>query len=156
MSSTVASLPTHERLMFLRSRLACRKPRRTTLFVVPWINVVLLLFAFHVVQSQRVLSPGIMMTLPAVPFSGGAPIDAEVVSVLRTGAVFFHDQRVPMENLVAALRSARERAPRPTLLIEADGEVAHKLLAGVYSAAQMAGYRDVVLATRLPDAPGAP
>ena len=155
MSNGQATMPTHERLMFLRSRLACRRPRRTTLFVVPWINVVLLLFAFHIVQSQRLLAPGLILSLPAAPFTGGAPAGSEVVTVLRNGAIFFHDERVPVENLATALRRTPAASARATLLVEADGDVTHKLLTTVYAAAQSAGYTNVVLATRLPDSTGA-
>lgn len=154
MNNVATPLAPLERLTFLRARLNCRRPRRTTLFVVPWINVSLLLFIFYVAQSQRVLSPGINLTLPESSFAGGAPVDAEVISVLRNGAIFLRDQRVSNERLVAELRAARSSS-RPTLLLEADGEVPHKMLAHVYNAAREAGYRDIVLATRLPDA-GAP
>lgn len=155
MSSGPAMLPTHERLMFLRTRMACRRPRRTSLFVVPWINVVVLVFAFYVVQSHRVLSPGIVLALPAAPFSGGAPSGSDVVTVLRSGAIFFHDQRIALENLPAALREIRVPEAPPALLIEADGDVTHKLLADVYNAAHQAAITNVVLATRLPESTGA-
>jgi len=151
MSEGRTALPTRERLMFLRSRLACKRPRRTTLFVVPWINIALLFFIFHLVQSQRVLSPGIVLSLPAAPFAGGAPADAEVVAVLRNGSIFFRDERVMMENLQTVLRRAHDTGVRDTLLIEADGEVRHRLLSDVYNAARSAGFKDVVLATRLPE-----
>jgi biopolymer transport protein ExbD len=154
MSNGPATLPTHERLMFLRSRLVCKRPRRTTLFVVPWINIVMLLFAFYIVQSQRVLSPGLVLSLPAAPFTGGAPADSEVVTVLRNGAIFFHDERVAIENLAPALRKNGGPASHRSLLIEADGDVTHRLLADVYNAAQQAAYSNVVLATRLPETAG--
>lgn len=156
MSNGHTALPTHERLMFLRSRLACKRPRRTTLFVVPWINIALLFFAFYAVQSQRILSPGLHLSLPAVSFTGGAPAGSEVVTVLRNGSIFFHDERVALENLSAALRRTGDPATRPTLLIEADGDVTHRVLADVYNAARQASFTNVVLATRLPDSPASP
>lgn len=145
--------PTHERLMFLRSKLACRKPRRNTLFVLPWINIALLLFAFHLVQSRRTLSPGIELSLPVAPFTGGAPAGSEVITVLRNGSIYFKDERVPAGQIEEILRRAAS-APAGTgsLLIEADRAVTHDQLAAVCNAAQSAGYRAVVLATRLPDA----
>lgn len=154
MSNGAATLPTHERLMFLRSRLACRRPRRTTLFVVPWINIALLLFGFNLIQSQRVLSPGIVLALPAAPFAGGAPPDAEVLAVLRNGAIFFRDERVAAENLQTVLRRAHQAGAAGSLLVEADGEVRHRLLSDVYNAALAAGFKEVVLATRMPEQGG--
>ena len=156
MSDGPAALPFRLRLVFLRSHIACKRPRRTTIFVVPWVNVVLLLFAFYIVQSKRLLSPGLMLSLPAAPFAGGAQSGSEVVTVLRSGAIFFHDEHVAIENLAATLRKTPAASASGTLLIEADGDVTHKLLAAVYSAAQSAAYTNVVLATRLPDANGAP
>lgn len=149
MTPTQDILPTHERLKFLRSRLACKKPGRMTLFVVPWINIALLMFIFQHVHSQRLLSPGISLNLPAAPFTGGAPVGSEVVTVLRNGSLFFHDERVALDNLTAALR--RAGADGTTLMIEADGGVTHERLTAVYNAAQAAGFREIVLATRLPD-----
>lgn len=147
-----SSLSTHERMQFLRRRITCRQRRGAGLFsIAPWINLALLAFLFFAVQSQRVLSPGISLALPVAPFTGGAPGNAEVVTVLRNGAIFFHDERILRENLAAALTKARRPDTASTLLVEADGEVPHRLLVEVYTGAQAAGYRDVVLASRLPD-----
>ena len=122
--------------------------------MVPWINVALLLFAFHFVQSQRLLSPGLNLSLPVASFTGGAPAGCDVVTVLRSGMIFFHDERIPVENLAPAFRQTPATAARDTLLVEADGDVTHALLTTVYSAALTAGYTNVVLATRLPDSTG--
>jgi biopolymer transport protein ExbD len=133
--------------MGLRKQLRCNKRRGGLFHVVPWINVLLVLFLYYVVQQQRLVSPGVTISLPDAAADGGAPIDSEVVTVLRDGIIFYRDEKLSPEKLLPALRAGG--TVRSTLLIEADGSVPNATLVRVYEAARTAGFRQVVLATRL-------
>ena len=143
--------PDIERLASLPRRFRTRlRPARSPLAVVPLLNVVLLLWLFSIVNSSFVLQPGIRMDLPAAPFTAGARYGTLVVTLTQEGLVFFNDERVSLDALSAAFaRSVSGKSPMP-LLIEADGRVRYQTLVDIYNMATTAGFREVVLATRLP------
>ncbi|MBU1692708.1 MAG: biopolymer transporter ExbD [Verrucomicrobia bacterium] len=141
-SEKLASLPCR-----FRTRL---RPARSPLAVVPLLNVILLLWLFSLVNSSFVLQPGIRMELPAAPFTAGARYGTLVVTLTQEGLVFFNDERVSLDALKNVfVKSASGKSPRP-LLIEADGRVRYQTLVNIYNMATEAGFREVVLATRLP------
>ena len=137
----------YQLLMGLRRKLRASRRRSGLFHVVPWINILLLLFLFYVVQQQRLVAPGVTVALPDAASDGGAPADSDVVTVLRGGVVFYHDERVASDRLEAAIRARRNG--RASLLIEADGSVPNATLIAVCEAARTAGYSNVVFATRL-------
>lgn len=137
----------YQLLMGLRKQLRCNKRRGGLFHVVPWINVVLLLFLYYVVQAQRLVSPGVTIALPDAESDGGAPVGSEVVTVLRDGIIFYRDEKLSPEKLLSALRAGN--GSRSTLLVEADGSVPNSTLVSVCEAARAAGFQQVVLATRL-------
>ncbi|HOW98659.1 MAG TPA: biopolymer transporter ExbD [Kiritimatiellia bacterium] len=143
--------PEIERLSTLRRRFRTRlRPATGPMATVPLLNVFLLLWLFHIVNSAFVLQPGIRMQLPAAPFTAGAHYGTRVVTLTQEGQIFFEDERVSLAELPAALAKAVGRTPSP-LLIEADGRVRHQVLVHIYAMATEAGFREVLLATRLPE-----
>lgn len=117
---------------------------------LPFVDILLLLFFFFVLQSRFVLQPGIRVRLPAAPFADGAPYSSLVVTISQEGMVFFNDQRTTMEGLRSAFQQAAYEHPDRALIVEADGRVLHSRLVDIYNMAEEAGLRDIVLATRLP------
>lgn len=143
--------PEIERLSTLRRRFRTRlRLVSGPMATVPLLNVFLLLWLFHIIQSAFVLQPGIRMQLPAAPFTSGARYGTRVVTLTQEGQIFFDDERMSMAELPAALAKAASWAPSP-LLIEADGRVRHQALVHIYAMATEAGFREVLLATRLPE-----
>ncbi len=117
---------------------------------VPLVNLALLLYIFHLVQSPFVLQPGLLVNLPASPFHSGVPYGARVVTMTQSGLIFFNDERMTLETLSTALAQWDRERPETTLLIEADGRVLHETLVRVYNMALASGIEKVVLATRPP------
>lgn len=150
--------PETERLSSLRRRFRTRlRLACGPMAAVPLVNVLLLLWLFLIVHSSFVLRPGIRMQLPAAPFNAGTRYGTWVVTLTQEGLVFFGDERMGLNELPAALAQAASAKPDTPLLIEADGKVRQQVLVNVYTMASEAGFREVVLATRLPDrAAGAP
>lgn len=120
---------------------------------VLFLNLLVLLFLFHLVHSKFVLQPGIRLDLPEASFSDGMTYDAMVVTVSQEGMVFFQDQRTTMEGLEESFRRAVREQKDARLILEADGRVPHRTLVGVCDMAARAGIRKVLLATRLSAAP---
>jgi biopolymer transport protein ExbD len=143
-----------DRLFYYRRRFhATHRSLRGLLAVAPWVDVVLLVLMFFVVNASFVIQPGVSLNLPAAELPGGARFGDLVVTIPQEGMFFFNDERMTLDGLAAALaREARAR-PDATLMVEADGRIAHQTLVRVYGMAHQAGLRDVVLATRQPSPP---
>jgi biopolymer transport protein ExbD len=141
---------TYDRLFYLRRKFPSKtRPVRGILEVAPWVNVVLLVLLFFIVNSSHVMRPGIMMDLPAAPMVDGARYDAMVVTVTEDNMMFFEDERTTLEGLAPRLAEASRQRPDSALVIEADARVQNRTLVGIYNTAAAAGLKKVMLATRL-------
>jgi biopolymer transport protein ExbD len=118
--------------------------------VAPWVDVVLLIFLFFIVNSSFVLRPGISMELPVSPMMDGARYDAMVVTVAQDNMVFFNDEKTSLDGLAPKLEEAARKRPDAALVIEADARVQNRTLVSIYNMAAAAGLKQVTLATRLP------
>ena len=130
--------------------------RRTLLEPAMWVDCVLLILMFFVLQSAFVLQPGVVVDLPAAPMVGGAPYGSLVVTLSQEGQLYFDDQRMSVDAFGEALARATRREPGATLVIEADARVRHSELVRVYDLAVRTGVRQVVLATRIAAGGAAP
>lgn len=143
-----------ERLFYFRRRFsATHRPVRALLQVAPWVNVVLLLLLFFMVNSSYVVQPGVRLQLPLAPFTDGARYGSLVVTIPQEGMFFFADQRLTLDGLASELQKAGREQPDTSLVIEADRRVSHGTLVQVYHMALGAGLRDVLWATRSPTPP---
>ncbi|MCS6770997.1 MAG: biopolymer transporter ExbD [Kiritimatiellae bacterium] len=118
----------------------------------PWVDATLLVFLVILFQSSVVIRPGIRLELPAAPFRDGIRADALVVTIPQEGMYFFQDERMSLDGLQVALARAARSGTPPGLILEADRRISHGTLMAVYQLAQAAGFREIVLATRLEDA----
>lgn len=135
---------------FRRTFSVVEKAPRGFLGIAPWVDFALLFLMFVIFQSSVVLRPGISLELPQAPFTDGIHPDVAVLTVTADGMYFFEDRRVSREVLRRELaRVARERAENPALLLEADRRISYGALADIYELAREAGFRRVILATRL-------
>lgn len=126
---------------------------RGVLGVAPWVDFALLVCLLIIYHSAVVLRPGIRLELPPAPFLDGVRADALVVTIPQEGIYFFKDERLSLDGLRVALERAAREGSDIRLILEADQRITHGTLAAVYTAAQTAGFRDIVLATRLETRP---
>jgi biopolymer transport protein ExbD len=137
------------RLQHLRRRYMAQAPRvRGLLQVAPWVNVTLLVLLFTIVNSAYVMQPGVVVDLPSSVTTGGARFGSLIVTVASDGLLFYDDERITLDGLAAVLARDAQKDPERTLVIEADGQVAHRTMVAIYDHAVAAGLRRVVLATR--------
>lgn len=123
---------------------------RGLLGVAPWVDFALLLLMVIIQQSAVVLRPGVSLELPPAPFADGIRPDAVVLTVPQEGMYFFQDERLTLEGLQLALaRAARAPGGEAGLIIEADKRISHGSLVALYNMAHAAGFREIVLASRL-------
>ena len=130
--------------------------------MAPWLNLVLLILFFVMLDSKLVLKPGIVVDLPRAPFREGTRSDmiAVVLSVagtergVREEIVFFNDVRFrirqegQMENLKQAFAAARKRYSNTDFLIQADHRVPNGTIVDLMNIAREAGIKRVVMATK--------
>ncbi len=139
-----------QRLFYLRRRyMPQHRMLRGIIDAPSWVNVVLLVLMFFILQSGFVLQPGIVVDLPASPMIDGARYGSLVVTLGSEGMIFFDDERTTMDGLGTKIMLAAKENPDSALVIEADGRVAQSRLVEVYNLALKAGIRKVVLATRI-------
>jgi len=142
--------PIKNRLFHLRSHF--RPTQRSAgglLETAPWVDVVLLFLLFVITQSATLKKPGLQVNLPVANSTAGARYDAQVLTIPREGVFFFDDERVSWAELTERLRKAAEQSPGLELIIEADESLSHKTLTRIYNIAVDAGWKQVVLATRM-------
>lgn len=147
MEQVTTELP--RRLFHLRRRYLAQAPRvRGLLQVAPWVNVILLVLLFFILNSAYVLQPGVAIDLPTSPATGGARFGSLIVTVAKDDLLFYDDERITLDGLATVLARDALKDPERTLIIEADGQVDHATLVTIYDQATAAGLRRVVLATR--------
>jgi biopolymer transport protein ExbD len=139
----------YENLTCLRRRFL-RKARvdRGLALGIPLLNLVLLLFFFHLVNTASVLQPGVTVQLPVAEFVSGAPPGAMMLAVTRNGMLFFNDERTTPEKLGTTLSQLAQEKPDLALIIEADERVPNGVLVNLYNQARTAGLKRVTLGTR--------
>jgi biopolymer transport protein ExbD len=129
--------------------------------VAPWVNLVLLIVLFSMVESRVVLQPGLVVSLPPATFRDG--LRSSLVAVVlavgggtapREEIVFFNDQRYTvsdakaMENLKEALARAREAKGEEGLIVQADQRVSHGTIVELMNMALEVGLKKVNLAEK--------
>jgi biopolymer transport protein ExbD len=130
--------------------------------LAPWLNLVLLLFLFLMLDKRIVLQPGVVVDLPEAPFTQGTHIGlvAVILSVSapdgsgRQELVFVDDERFlvseqeQVESLRRALALRRRQHPDAALVLEADRAVPHGVVMRVLRIANEVGIRRINVAAR--------
>lgn len=134
------------------------------LSIGPWLDVVLLVIFFALLNSRFVLQPGVIVELPEAPFRNGSQSGLVVVVLSFRGphhggrqeVLFFEDERFPvgqearMREFQTALAARAARAAEPHLIIQADRRVDHGTVVRLMNIAREAGIRNVNVAARPP------
>jgi len=130
--------------------------------VAPWVNIVLLVILFALLDYRLVLQPGFSLDLPDGPQEEGARFGlvAVVMSVPGTGGrpreeiVFFDDERFlvrrddQMRQLKDALAARVGGEKDANLVIQADRKVQHGTVIEIANMAADVGVKKVNMATR--------
>lgn len=129
--------------------------------VAPWINIVLLVIFFAMVESRTLLMPGVVVRLPEMPFRDGTPpgMTAVGLSIGQPGGgrdelIIFEDERFPVkspEKMQRLREKWTERAHRRVgvpLVLLADERMDHGTVVRIVNMAREAGFREVNIAAR--------
>jgi len=130
--------------------------------MAPWLDFVLLLLIFGLLQSNLVLQPGVVVALPDAPFTQGTGkgLVAVVLAVSdadsgRSSAiVFFDDERFmvgnreQMDGFAQALSRRLADHPDAPLVLQADKAIPQGTIVEIIDAASGVGVRSVNVAVR--------
>jgi len=106
--------------------------------LIPLVNVLFLLLIFFALSTTFVLQPGISVTLPYSSFALSPQRNPQVVSITAGPAIFFHDERLSIEELRKSLADSG--------IIKADRDTPYDLIMKIMNDALQLGF-SVVLAT---------
>ena len=128
-------------------RFPAKKRTRPTVHLTALIDIVFLLLIFFILSSSFVLQPGFKVDLQPSAVKSPGSLQALVVTVTRTGLIFFNERQSTLELLGQSLR-AGERPQAQELIIKADRQVPHGTVVEIMSLAAEAGISSVNIATR--------
>ena len=124
--------------------------------MAPLIDVVFLLLVFFLLTSTFQTPEAIDLTLPDSSTASPTEPDALVVSLVEDGRIELDGAGVSLEDLPAALSSARRQDPARDVRLAADAAVEVRAMIAVMDAMREAGATDVAIATRPPANAGTP
>jgi len=130
--------------------------------IAPWVNIVLLLFFFLLIDRKYVMEPGIVVELPKAPATQGSPfgMTAVVLSIRgmangeREEIVFFDDVRYKLKQeehqkrLQRAFSAKVKNGEESVLVIQADRNVSHGTVVDLMNMALDAGVDKVNIAVK--------
>jgi biopolymer transport protein ExbD len=114
--------------------------------LIPLVNVVFLVLLFFALSNTFVLQPGISVTLPYSSFTLAPQRNPQIVSITAAPvpAIFFHDQKVSLEELGRNLGDSRIK--NRTLIVKADRSTPYELIMQIANEGLQNGF-SVVFAT---------
>lgn len=117
-------------------------PRRSFLYLAPFLDVAMVLLAFLPLTTNFLLQPGIAVAPPASPFLLAPVRNLQVLSITPppAAAIYFRDRKVEPGELAAHLPT------QASIVIKADGDAPYRLVVAAIQAA-LAGKNRVILAT---------
>jgi biopolymer transport protein ExbD len=121
---------------------------RGPLVLVPFLNVLLLIFFFAVFNSAFVLKPGIKIQLPVGSFRQGTLYASATVILTQEGLVFYNDERIALDSLADALCLSAAKNSSLQLAMEADLRVPYDTIIRVLNMASAAGISNIFLSVR--------
>jgi len=123
---------------------------RTTLDLVPLIDVVFQLIIYFMVATTFILTPGISLLLPRSTTSEPVAMTRLVVTILSRGEIYLNKERYDLRGLDGRLRaiSKVEKEKVKTIIIEGDSDVPYSLMVDVLDILRNNGFKGVNLRTR--------
>jgi len=115
----------------------------------PLIDVIFILLIFVVLVARFVDEERMDVTLPSAAAGRPAEVDALMLTVTASGQVFVEEREVGELELEEALDEGARRYRRAVLVADQDTQL--QVAVDVLSAAKLAGFEAVAVATRPPE-----
>ena len=132
------------------------KLTRTTNYDFGWllliglVDLAFLLAFFLLLSSNFILQQGVSISMPFSRFTLGPQSNQQIISITggAVPAIYFHDQRVTMEQLGQLLDAAKRKDQ--SIIIKADRSASYETVAEVTNSALEHGITSVALAATPP------
>jgi biopolymer transport protein ExbD len=125
-----------------------RIPLAPGLDLTPMVDVVFLLIIFFMVSTTFISSEsGLPVDLPQAQSAQTQPSDLPTVTLTSDGSIFLAGAPVALGDLVAALQPAIVSSGQTTVVLRADGSVAHSIVVEVMDLIRQAGAERIAIAT---------
>jgi len=118
--------------------------------LVALVDVAFLLIFFLLLSSNFILQQGISVSTPFSRFTLGPQTSRQIISITggAVPAIYFHEQRVTMEQLGPLLDAAKRN--EQSIIIKADRSTSYETVAEVANAVLEHGITSVALAATPP------
>lgn len=122
---------------------------RTTVDLVPMIDVVFQLILFFLVSTTFAILPGISLMLPESSSAEATAMTRLAVSVVSREEVYLNKDRIHLDELGERLGalSIAERSEIKSVTVEADRNIPYGLTIEVLDILRLAGFRGINLHT---------
>ena len=123
---------------------------RTTVDLIPLIDVVFQLVVFFMVSTTFILTPGISIELPGSTTAEPVVMSKMIVTIVSRDEIYLNKERYDIQKLdkVLSKLSQEEKARIKTVVIEGDEAVSYSLMIEVLDVLRKNGFRGVNLRTR--------
>lgn len=127
-----------------------RLQRRTTVDMVPMIDVVFQLVIFFMVSSTFKITPAIGLTLPDSATAVPTEMSQMVVAVHSRDLIYLNDRELDLRGLADAFSADDGIAPDSvgSVIVEGDRAVSYQLLVDVLDILNLNGFKNMALRTR--------
>jgi len=113
----------------------------TDINVTPLVDIMLVLLIVFMVTASFIVSPSMKVELPSGAGKAQADRQPDVVVVVnRSGEIEIGQQKLSLEQMVAALRREHRGKPTARLLVVADRKAYHGTVVRVMDAARSIGF----------------
>jgi biopolymer transport protein ExbD len=123
------------------------EPRRARIEIVPMIDVVFFLLVFFMMASlSMAVYGGLPVNLPRAVTGQVSAAETASVTVNREGHAFLNREPVPTVALESRARALLQENPTLAVVINADGDAAHRHIVAVLDALRLAGVSRMAIA----------
>jgi len=120
----------------------------TGINITPLVDIILVVLIIFIVTASFVLRNNIPVELPKAASgqdSGGGPLN---LAIDRAGALFINGKAATMEDLPAAITTAKATQPKVSAFIAADVQAQYGAFARVVDRLRVEGVTDIALDTQ--------
>lgn len=123
------------------------KRQRSTINITPLIDVLFLLLIFFMVSSTFVEKPGIEVSLPQAKTATVSRADETIISIEQDGTLYFNEEKIRPDELYNRLAQVQLKNINEPIILQADENVAYKMVVLVMDTARQLGFSNIVSLT---------
>ena len=128
-------------------KLAHPAPRKARIEIIPLIDTVFFLLVFFMMASlSMAVYAGLPVNLPQAATGRVAASETSSVTVDREGHAYLNREPVAMTDLDQRVRQLLQGNPALAIVINADGDAAHRHVVAVLDALRLAGVSRMAIA----------